>query len=83
MERQNRRGALIETALAPVSGEFDQVSLNKHKAALALIIGTESMIVFKDVLRFSDAEAREVREWAIAALIEAGRKGTVNREGHK
>jgi hypothetical protein len=42
--------------------------------ALALIVGTESMVVLKDVLQLDETEARKVRRWAIRALVEAARK---------
>jgi hypothetical protein len=42
--------------------------------ALAIIIGTESMVVCKDVLQLSEADARKVRRWAIRALVEAAKK---------
>jgi hypothetical protein len=32
-------------------------------------------VVFKDVLRVNEAEARRIRRWAIRALVEAARKG--------
>jgi hypothetical protein len=38
--------------------------------ALVLIIGTEAMMVFKDVLQLDEAEAQKVRR----ALVEAARK---------
>lgn len=72
--RQNRRTPMIEAALAPARTEFDPASLDRLQKALALLIGTESMIVFKDVLQLSDKEAREVKRWAIRALISAARK---------
>lgn len=71
--RQNRRTPMIEAALAPARTEFDPASLDRLQKALALLIGTESMIVFKDVLQLSDKEAREVKRWAIRALISAAR----------
>ena len=37
-------------------------------------IGTEAMVVFKDVLQVDDAEARRVKRWAIRALVAAARK---------
>ncbi|MFA7637891.1 MAG: helix-turn-helix domain-containing protein [Parvibaculum sp.] len=72
--RQNRRTPMIEAALSPARTEFDPASLDRLQKALALLIGTESMIVFKDVLQLSDKEAREVKRWAIRALISAARK---------
>ena len=72
--RQNRRSALIEAALAPVAKDFDSAALEELKKALALVIGTESMIVFKDVLQLEAEEARRARRWAIRALIDAARR---------
>jgi AcrR family transcriptional regulator len=72
--RQNRRTPLIEAALKPGRKEFDPAVLALLKKALALVIGTEAMVVFKDVLQTSDAEARKVKHWAIGALVEAARK---------
>jgi AcrR family transcriptional regulator len=71
--RQNRRSPLIEAALAPRRKEFDPADLKLLRKALALIIGTEAIVVFKDVLQVSDAEARKVKQWAIRALVEAAR----------
>ncbi|MEP1220064.1 MAG: helix-turn-helix domain-containing protein [Parvibaculum sp.] len=72
--RQNRRTPMIEAGLAPAKAEFSRASLDRLQKALALVIGTEAMIVFKDVLQLDDREAREVKRWAIRALIEAARK---------
>lgn len=72
--RQNRRMPLIEAALEPARDSFDAVSLDRLPKALALLIGTEQMLVFKDVLQLPEKEARDVRRWAIRALIEAARK---------
>lgn len=72
--RQNRRSALIEAALEPARRQFKPAVLKHLGRALALIIGTEAMVVFKDVLQLDEAEARKVRRWAIRALVEATRK---------
>lgn len=72
--RQNRRTPLIEAALEPARGEFRPAALKNLTRALALIVGTESMVVFKDVLQIPDADARKVKRWAIRALVEAARK---------
>ncbi|WP_332769009.1 TetR/AcrR family transcriptional regulator [Phenylobacterium sp.] len=71
--RQNRRTPLIEAALAPARGEFDPKALELLGPALALIIGTEAMVVFKDVLRLDDRQSRKVTRWAIRALVAAAR----------
>ncbi len=72
--RQNRRTALIETALQPAREHFESADLDTLTRALALIIGTESMVVFKDVLQMDEAAAGEVRQWAIRALVDAALK---------
>jgi AcrR family transcriptional regulator len=72
--RQNRRTPLIEAALEPARAQFKPAAMRNLTSALALIIGTEGMVVFKDVLQLGDAEARKVKRWAIRALIEAARK---------
>jgi hypothetical protein len=41
------------------------------RAALALVFGTESMIVFKDVLDLDERTARRVKAWAAQALVRA------------
>ncbi|MDM0104125.1 TetR/AcrR family transcriptional regulator [Variovorax sp. J22R24] len=72
--RQNRRTPLIEAALAPARSQFEPAALKNLSHALALVIGTEAMVVFKDVLQLDDAEALKVRRWAIRALVDAARK---------
>jgi AcrR family transcriptional regulator len=72
--RQNRRTGLIEAALKPARKQFTPSNLDTLSKALALIVGTEALIVFKDVLQLDDADARKVKRWAIRALIEAARK---------
>lgn len=72
--RQNRRTPLIEAALEPARGQFKPAALKTLSRALALVIGTEAMVVLKDVLQLDDADARRVKRWAIRALVEAARK---------
>lgn len=72
--RQNRRTPLIEAALEPSRREFRPAALKSLTRALALVIGTEAMLVLKDVLQLDPAEARRVRRWAIRALVDAARK---------
>ena len=69
--RQNRRTALIEAALAPARGRFTDERYEKLCAALALVFGTESMIVFRDVLGVDEKAARAVKSWAARALVRA------------
>jgi AcrR family transcriptional regulator len=72
--RQNRRTPLIEAALKSARHQFKAGALETLSKALALVIGTEGMIVIKDVLQLDDADARKVKRWAIRALVEAAMK---------
>lgn len=72
--RQNRRSPLIDAALEPAREQFRPASLKTLSRALALVIGPEAIVVFKDVLQLDDAEARRVKRWAIRALVDAARK---------
>ena len=69
--RQNRRTSLIEAALAPARERFSTEAYENLRAALALVFGTESMVVFRDVLRLSERRARKVKSWAVRALVRA------------
>jgi AcrR family transcriptional regulator len=72
--RQNRRTPLILAALEPAKSQFKPAALESLVTALALVIGTEAMLVFKDVLHLSDKEAEKARHWTIQALVEAAKK---------
>jgi len=69
--RQNRRTPLIEAALAPVRHRFDAAGCRRLCAALALVFGIESMVVFEDVLQLEEKAARQVKSWMIRALVQA------------
>ena len=72
--RQNRRSPLIEAALEPSRQSLEPRSFEMLVSALSILIGTESFVVTRDVLQLSDADAAEVRRWAIAVLVKAARK---------
>jgi AcrR family transcriptional regulator len=72
--RQNRRSPLIAAALAPARDQFRPADRAALEHALAVIISIEALVVFKDVLQLSDAEAARARSFAIRALVDAARK---------
>jgi AcrR family transcriptional regulator len=72
--RQNRRTPLIEAALATSKDRFTPGSYKTLCSALALIFGTESMIVCRDVLGLDEKAARKVKSWAVKALVRAAAK---------
>ena len=67
--RQNRRSQLIEAALEP--GDFAPAARDRLAKALAFFIGTEAMLVGKDVLQLDEAESAAVKSWAMRALVAA------------
>jgi AcrR family transcriptional regulator len=69
--RQNRRTPLIEAALAPARSRFEPEAYAMLVKALALVIGTESMVVFSDVLELDAAEADRVKKWVMRAMVGA------------
>jgi AcrR family transcriptional regulator len=81
--RQNRRTPLIEAALAPGRATLDPEAAVLLERALALVIGTEAMVVFKDVLALDEEEASRVKQWMIRALVEAARKPPAARPSGK
>lgn len=69
--RQNRRTVLIEAALAPARERFHPAALQRLTHALAVAMGTESMVALRDVLQLDPAQACDVRRWMIRALVGA------------
>ena len=55
--RQNCRMPLIAAALETADGQFNPASFDALGKALALIVGPEAMVVFKDVLQVDEREA--------------------------
>ncbi|HEY7658789.1 MAG TPA: TetR/AcrR family transcriptional regulator [Burkholderiales bacterium] len=72
--RQNRRTPLIEAALAPARRRFSKEAYDNLRAALALVFGTEAMVVFRDVVPLSERRARGIKSWAVRALVRAALK---------
>jgi AcrR family transcriptional regulator len=69
--RQNRRTPLIEAALEPARKGMSREAYERLCAALALVFGTESMVVLTDVLGLDEKAARRVKSWAVRALVES------------
>lgn len=69
--RQNRRLPLIEAALAPTRERMSRRRYERLCHALSLVFGTESMVVFRDVVPLDPDEARAVKRWIIEALVKA------------
>lgn len=71
IRRQNRRSELIAAALEPVQQKLGTELHARLSASLALLFGTEAMIVFQDVLQVDAKSARRIKSWAARALVRA------------
>jgi AcrR family transcriptional regulator len=69
--RQNRRGPLIEEALAPLAPRLGRERMARLVNALTMVVGTEGFLALGDVAGLDAGQAREVRRWAIDALVAA------------
>ena len=69
--RQNRRGPMIEEALAPLAPRLGHERMKRLVRALTMIVGTEGFLALTDVARLDADEARDVRRWTIDALVAA------------
>lgn len=69
--RQNRRGPLIEKALAPLGDRLSPPVRDRLVHALGIVIGTEGLIALKDVAGLDERQSRDVRRWAMDALLAA------------
>jgi AcrR family transcriptional regulator len=71
--RGARRVALLDEALKPLADELTREELKQLKTALAILVGGESLIVLRDVLRLDHDEARARAELAVRQLVRAAR----------
>lgn len=69
--RQNRRVPLIEKALAPLAPRLGRARLTRLAQALAMVVGTESLIALEDVVGLDPEQAKAVRRWTLDALVSA------------
>ena len=70
--REGRRERWLDRALEPVRQKLPEREWRRLRAALSLTLGSEALIVMKDVCRLDNRESLEVLRWAAAALLRAG-----------
>lgn len=70
--REGRRIRWLDRALEPARRGKSKQQWQRLRAALALTLGAEAMIVMKDICRLNDTEAKEVLRWAAQVLLQAG-----------
>lgn len=73
--RQNRRTPLLEAALDPLRDELTPAARQRLLGALSMVVGIEAIVALKDVLQLDEPQIRDVKRWAVKALVEAARKG--------
>jgi hypothetical protein len=70
--REGRRTRWLDEALKPVRLGMPARDWRRLRAALSLTLGSEALVVMKDVCRLDDGEALAVLRWAAIALLRAG-----------
>jgi len=69
--REGRRMRWLERVLEPARAGRTAKQWRRMQAAIALTIGTDAMVILRDVCRLEDEEAQEVLLWAARALLRA------------
>ena len=61
----------LNEALEPLRASLDRDSFDRLAGALSLCIGIEAHVTLRDVCGFSEDEARAIKVWAAATLLDA------------
>jgi AcrR family transcriptional regulator len=79
--REGRRMRWLEVVLQPAKRGSTTKEWRRLRAALALTLGTDAMVVMKDVCRLDDEEAQEVLLWAAQTLLRGALEKPVAKLG--
>jgi AcrR family transcriptional regulator len=69
--REGRRMRWLDATLAPARGQLTKRQWERLRAALALTLGIDAVVVMKDVCHLDDAETEETLRWTASALLRA------------
>lgn len=69
--REGRRMRWLDEVLAPVRARLAPAAWRRLRAALALTLGADAMVVMKDVCQLDNDEALSVLQWAAATLLQS------------
>ena len=72
--RGARRLDLLDEALAPLVDELPAEEIEQLRTTLSMLVGVESMIVLRDVLRLDHDPARAAGERAVRQMVRAARR---------
>ena len=70
--REGRRMRWFADSLAPLRESVPDATLRRMQLALCMVMGSEAMVVMRDVCRLEPEEALAVTRWAARAILEAG-----------
>ena len=70
--REGRRMRWLEAVVQPAKRGSSKKHWRRLQAALALTVGTDAMVIMKDVCRMDNDEAQEILLWAAQTLLRAG-----------
>ena len=62
-----------------MQGALDRAAFDRLVGALSLCIGIEAHVTLRDVCGFTETEARNIKTWAAAALVDAATARLVDR----
>lgn len=72
--REGRRMRWLDSALEPVRRKLPKAEWRRLRAALALTLSIDALVVMKDVAGCDDDEAHQVLRWAALALLRSALK---------
>ncbi len=78
--REGRRMRWLEGVLQPAKRGSTKKHWRRLQAALALTVGTDAMVIMKDVCRMDDEEAQEILLWAAQTLLRGGLPKPVHKQ---
>ena len=73
--REGRRMRWLDAALEPVKKKLSRPEWNRLRAALALTLSVDALVVMKDVAQLDDEDALATLRWAALALVRQGLAG--------
>jgi AcrR family transcriptional regulator len=70
--REGRRMRWFAESLAPLRATVPAATLRRMQLALCMVMGSEAIVVMRDVCRLAPEEALAVTRWAAEAIVQAG-----------
>lgn len=73
VKRGGRRIAWLTEALKPLEGTLSKAALRNLTAALSLVTGVETFVVFKDICGMNNKQVEEMALWTARMLLAAAK----------